>query len=302
MRNKMKTRSSRRGRSQRRYRVLLLVLAAAALLLVLFRQENVLLGTASRHALLMDAQTGRVVARKRDSEGAAPASLTKMMTVLLATEALQDLDTPVTLPEDIFPALYAADASMAGFKPGEEVTVRDLLYGAVLPSGAECCETLARLVSGSEEAFVALMNQKAGELGMEHTHFANCTGLTDPEHYSSAADLATLLQAALNNDTFRTVFTTAEYTSSATAQHPQGLHMTSTLLGKLKGTELENGKILGGKTGYTQAAGLCLASLAQVNGKEYILVTLGAPGDHATEQTNITDAVEVYNRLAGKTK
>lgn len=293
----MKTRPSRRGRSQRRYRVLLWVLAAAALLLVLFRQENVLLGTASRHALLMDAQTGEIVARKRDSEEADPASLTKMMTVLLATEALPDLDAPVTLPEDIFPALYAADASMAGFKPGEEVTVRDLLYGAMLPSGAECCEALARLVSGSEEAFVALMNQKAGELGMKHTHFANCTGLTDLEHYSSAADLAVLLQAALQNETFRTVFTTEEYTSSATAQHPQGLHMTSTLLGKLNGTELENGQILGGKTGYTQAAGLCLASLAQVNGKEYILVTLGAPGDHATEQTNITDAVQVYRSL-----
>ena len=77
--------------------------------------------------------------------------------------------------------------------------------------------------------------------------------------------------------------------------------MTSTLLGRLDGTELENGAILGGKTGYTQAAGLCLASLAQVNGKEYILVTLGAPGDHSTGQTNITDAVQVYREL-GKEK
>ena len=76
--------------------------------------------------------------------------------------------------------------------------------------------------------------------------------------------------------------------------------MISTLLGRLNGTELENGKILGGKTGYTQAAGLCLASLAEVNGKEYILVTLGAPGDHSTEQTNIQDALQVYRRLEKK--
>ena len=280
----MKTKSNRRGRRQRGYRGLLWVLAAGLLLFGLIAQQNILLGTSSRHALLMDARTGQVLARKRSGEEAAPASLTKMMTVLLATEALPDLDTPVTLPEDIFPALYKADASMAGFQPGETVTVRDLLYGAMLPSGAECCEALARQVSGSEK----------------HTHFANCTGLTSPEHYSSAADLAVLLQAALNNETFRTVFTTGQYTSSVTAQHPKGLYMASTLLSRLDGGEVTGGQILGGKTGYTDAAGLCLASLAVVNGKEYILVTLGAPGNHATEQTNIMDAVQVYRRLEKK--
>ena len=257
----MKTKSNRRSRRQRGYRGLLWVLAAGLLLFGLIAQQNILLGTSSRHALLMDARTGQVLARKRSGEEAAPASLTKMMTVLLATEALPDLDTPVTLPEDIFPA---------------------------------------RQVSGSEEAFVALMNRKAGELGMKHTHFANCTGLTSPEHYSSAADLAVLLQAALNNETFRTVFTTGQYTSSVTAQHPKGLYMASTLLSRLDGGEVTGGQILGGKTGYTDAAGLCLASLAVVNGKEYILVTLGAPGNHATEQTNIMDAVQVYRRLEKK--
>ena len=185
----MKTKSNRRSRRQRGYRGLLWVLAAGLLLFGLIAQQDILLGTSSRHALLMDARTGQVLARKRSGEEAAPASLTKMMTVLLATEALSDLDTPVTLPEDIFPALYKADASMAGFQPGETVTVRDLLYGAMLPSGAECCEALARQVSGSEEAFVALMNRKAGELSMKHTHFANCTGLTSPEHYSSASGM-----------------------------------------------------------------------------------------------------------------
>lgn len=105
----MKTKSNRRGRRQRGYRGLLWVLAAGLLLFGLIAQQNILLGTSSRHALLMDARTGQVLARKRSGEEAAPASLTKMMTVLLATEALPDLDTPVTLPEDIFPALYKAD-------------------------------------------------------------------------------------------------------------------------------------------------------------------------------------------------
>ena len=279
----------------------LCILAALLVLLVLFLRQNVLLDTASRHAILLDAQSGRVLAQKRADERAAPASLTKMMTILLAIEAEPDLDKQVTLPEDIFPALQTENASMAGFAPGETVTVRDLLYGAMLPSGAECCEALARLVSGSEDNFTALMNQKAAELGMKNTHFTNPTGLTDAEHYSSAADMAKLLQAALYNATFRTIFTTEHYTTKATAQHPEGVSLTSTLLGKLDGTELPEGaQIEGGKTGYTAAAGLCLASLATVNGKEYILVTLAAPGDHGTEQYNIRDAVHVYRKLADK--
>ena len=249
---------------------------------------------------LFNLDTGKPILRQNSDQQRYIASLTKMMTALLAIEANPDLDTPVTLPEEIFPALQAQNASLAGFQAGETATVRDLLYGAMLPSGAECCEALARQVSGSEEAFVDLMNRKAGELGMKHTHFANCTGLTSPEHYSSAADLAVLLQAALNNETFRTVFTTGQYTSSVTAQHPKGLYMASTLLSRLDGGEVTGGQILGGKTGYTDAAGLCLASLAVVNGKEYILVTLGAPGNHATEQTNIMDAVQVYRRLEKK--
>ncbi len=132
--------------------------------------------------------------------------MTKVMTALLVLEANPDLDTPVTLPEDIFPALQTEKASMAGFLPDETATVRDLLYGALLPSGAECCEALAREVSGSEEAFVASMNQKAAALGMASTHFCNPTGLHDPEHVSTVRDMARLLRAAMQNEMFRTIF------------------------------------------------------------------------------------------------
>ena len=282
----------------RRRRWKLLCLLAVFVLLYVVWQQNILLGISSKSALLMDRNSGQVLAQKSAHARCDPASLTKMMTVLLAIEACPDLDEAVTLPEDIFPALDAEDASMAGFQPGETVTVRDLLYGAMLPFGAECCETLARQVSGSEEAFVALMNQKAQELDMLNTHYANPTGLTAPDHKTTATDLAKLLCAALNNETFRTVFTTETYTSTATPQHPEGLTFSSTLLSQLNGDEIPNGKILGGKTGYTRAAGLCLASLAEVNGREYILITLGAPGDHSTEPFHIRDALSVYRHLA----
>ncbi len=290
-----------RNRVRRRY-MRLCLLAVILILLTLLLHQNILLGTASKYEILVNVQTGQVLAKRRANEETAPASLTKIMTVLLAVEAEPELDQPVTLPEDLFPALYAQDASMAGFASGETVTVRDLLYGAMLPSGAECCEALARQVSGSREAFVALMNRKAAELGMSRTHFSNPTGLTEADHYSTAADLAKLLRAALQNETFRTIFTTGQYMSTPTEQHPEGVRLASTLLSRLNGAELSGGKdtILGGKTGYTAAAGLCLASLARVKGKEYILVTLGAPGNHATTQTNIQDAIEVYRRLENK--
>lgn len=293
----MKSTHRRRRDRRRRMNRFFLMLGLLFLLLLVWPRRVTLEGLVSPNAILLQADSGQVLAEKNADAAIYPASMTKMMTVLLAIEANPDLDAPVTLPEDIFPALQAENASLAGFQPGETATVRDLLYGAMLPSGAECCEALAREVSGSEEAFVALMNQKAAELGMSATHFCNPTGLHDPGHVSTVRDIARLEQAALQNETFRKLFTTARYTVPATNLHPQGFTVESTLLSQLDGKELHNGEILGGKTGYTSEAGLCLASLARVKGQEYILVTAGAKGDHSTEPYHIDDAVKVYRRV-----
>lgn len=185
-----------------------------------------------------------------------------------------------------------------GFSPGKRPRCGICCTVPCCPRGAECCEALAREVSGSEEAFVARMNQKAAELGMTATHFCNPTGLHDPEHVSTVRDMARLTEAALQNETFRKLFTTERYTVPATNCHPQGFTMHSTLLSQLDGTELHSGRILGGKTGYTGEAGLCLASLAEVKGREYILVTAGAGGDHSTAPYHIEDAVTVYRRVS----
>lgn len=294
----MKTSPRRRKHRRRAFRRLFWLLVLATLLLLLWPRRITLDGLNSPHAILLRADSGEVLVEKDADSTIYPASMTKMMTALLAIEANPDLDTPVTLPEEIFPALQAQNASLAGFQAGETVTVRDLLYGAMLPSGAECCEALAREVSGSEEAFVAWMNQKAAELGMTGTHFCNPTGLHDPEHVSTVRDMARLTEAALQNETFRKLFTTERYTVPATNCHPQGFTMHSTLLSQLDGTELHSGRILGGKTGYTGEAGLCLASLAEVKGREYILVTAGAGGDHRTAPYHIEDAVTVYRRVS----
>ena len=294
--NSMKRKRS--VRNLRARRCLFLILLALLALLLIWPRTVHLEGLVSPYAILVDADSGEAVAEKEADVSIYPASMTKVMTALLALEANPDLEQPVTLPEDIFPELRAEGASMAGFLPGETATVRDLLYGALLPSGAECCEALAREVSGSEEAFVASMNRKAAALGMASTHFCNPTGLHDPEHVSTARDMAVLLRAAMQNEMFRTIFATARYTVPPTNLHPDGFTMESTFWSELDGTELRRGKFLGGKTGYTSAAGLCLASAVEVKGKTYIMVTAGAQGNHNTEPYHVDDAVNVCRQLA----
>lgn len=254
-------------------------------------------GLNSPHAILL-RRGGPVLGEVGADDPIYPASLTKMMTVLLAAETLTDLDAQVTMAEDLYPPLWEANASMAGFQPGETVTVRDLLYGALLPSGAECCSALARQVCDTEQDFVARMNARAAELGMDGTHFCNVTGLQDPQHQSTVADLARLLDAALDNDTFRTVFTTRQYFVPPTNLHPDGITLTSSMFDGLTDTQPAGVELLGGKTGFTDEAGLCLASLARCGDSEYILVTAGAPGDNHSETLHLEDAVTVYTRLA----
>lgn len=253
-------------------------------------------GLYSQYAVLVDSETGEVLAERRKDETMYPASLTKIMTAVLAMEKADNLDEVIAVPEEIFPQLYAEEASMAGFLPGEEATVRDLLYGVLLPSGAECCLTLAIHFAGTEEAFVRQMNKKAAELGMTNTNFCNSTGLHDRRHYTTAADLAKLLQYALKNNVFREIFTSSYYYVQPDNLHPDGFVFNSTMYQSMDENALECG-ILGGKTGYTEEAGLCLASLAQIGGREYILVTAGAPGSHETEPYHILDATYVYEKI-----
>lgn len=266
----------------------------------------------SSYAILLDAQTGQVLAEKNGVERMYPASMTKLMAALVAVENTKNWDVTVEIPQEIFAGLYLEHASLAGFEPGEKVKPEELLYGMLLPSGAECCCTYALWLAGGEENFVAWMNEKAQSLGMESTHFVNTAGLHDEEHYSSVHDMAILLQACLDNDILRRILSAESFQTAATSQHPQGLGMESTLFQtieqnrdlssqRVKG-ERAGVTLLGGKTGYTSQAGLCLASFALVNGREYILVTAGAEGNHYTEPLHIQDALEVYARIAAATE
>ena len=256
-------------------------------------------GMYSSTAILIDGENGAVINEADPDRRMYPASMTKMMTALVVVENVTDLDTQVTLQQDIFDSIFGSDASVAGFENGETCTIRDLLYGCMLPSGAECCLGMADYIAGSEEEFVALMNEKAAELGMINTHFTNCTGLQNELHYSTVRDMSILLRALLEKPILLTVMTSPSYTVQPTNMHPEGFTFYNTLITGLNNRGYGTSIIKGGKTGYTTAAGQCLASFAVINSHTYILVTGGAMGDpYNGDAQHIDDANIIYGRLA----
>lgn len=255
-------------------------------------------GMYSSNAYLVRISDGEVLLNQGGQNQIYPASMTKIMTAIVAIENLPDLNTQITLSAEMFDSLYAQNASMAGLSPGETLPAIDLLYGVMLPSGGEACIGIAEYLAGSEAAFVELMNQKAAELGLTNTHFVTCTGLHDVNHYTTCDDIEKLLQYALENDTFRQIITSSVYTTSSTAEHPDGVTFYSSLYSKTGDLTLTTGTVEGGKTGFTDEAGLCLASVAEIGGEEFILVTAGAPGNGYTEPYNVIDAYMIYNQIA----
>ncbi len=249
----------------------------------------------SSHSVLMiDLDDGRICYAKNQNERLPIASLTKIMTALTVIERAHDLDAEYTFNEDIINRMTASHASVAGFESEETVSIRDLLYGIMLPSGGDAALGAAEYVAGDEEAFITLMNRRADRLGMKNTHFSDVTGLDDTDNYSTAADMALLFAKALENEVFYEIVTTDRYLTRATEQHKNGILLTSTLTEPMKEYALE-GKILGGKTGYTTGAGLCLASYAELEGHRYILVTLGAGDGSKYPSYHFEDAAILYD-------
>lgn len=251
----------------------------------------------SSAGIVISLDDSKVIFQFQQDEKIFPASLTKIMTCILAIENINNLEATITLEPEIFDELYAQNASMAGFLPGENAKIIDILYGNILPSGGECSIALAEYVAGSEQAFVELMNEKAKDLGMNNTHFMNATGLHNESHYTTVKDIGILLQYALKNQTFNDIFQSKSYFVAPTDQHLSGFTFYSSMFKLRDQWELDEGEIVGGKTGYTDEAGLCLASEAIVNGRKYIAITVNAEGNHNTEPFHVNDAFYLYNQL-----
>ncbi len=250
----------------------------------------------SKYGIFIDLEEGEILAQKDSGVRMSPASMTKMLTVLVAAEHVREeqLDDTVPITIDITDYCYINECSVVGFALNEQVPVRDLFYGTILPSGADAAVALAVYVAGSHEAFVELMNEKLEELGLsETTHFTNCVGLYDKEHYSTAYDMAMILKAASDNEFCRELLSAHTYNTAKTEQHPEGLLKSNMFLRRMEDRDT-HGDILCGKTGYVTQSGSCAASLGvDINGREYICVTAGS----STTMQCIADQTALYQSL-----
>ena len=247
------------------------------------------LDISSKNAILYNMDSGEVIYEKNSDEKVSIASLTKIMTALITLENVENLDERVIIIEKDFEGLIEANAVTAGFTKGEVVTYKDLLYGLLLPSGADAAKALARLVAGSEEKFIEKMNDKVKKMNLKQTNFSTVIGLDDVNNYSTARELSLIFKEALKNKNFKNILTTKEYTTS-----DGKLKFKSTIQSNAKKYNIDVPYILGGKTGTTTDAGLCLATIAKANNVNYMLVTLGALYDKKAPH-NIEDAKVIYD-------
>ena len=247
----------------------------------------------STYGALIDLTNHTILAGKSATARMYPASMTKVMSLIVAYEAVENLSDTFQMTSTIIDPVYRSGASLAGFSPNETVTILDLMYGLILPSGAEAAVALAQYVAGSEEAFVDLMNAKAAEMGLVGTHFTNCSGLHDPNHYSTAVEMAMIMDYAMQYEDCATILSTYQYATTPTDKHPEGVKLESTMFSRMYGDEPEGVTIQAGKTGYTNEGHHCLVSYAtdDTTGEAYIFVSADAQEKFAP----VFDAIAVYS-------
>lgn len=224
----------------------------------------------ARSALVMDAANGQVLFDKSPDQRMYPASTTKIMTLLVALEKGR-LDQAVTVPQAA--GEVPKDSSLVPIYPGEKMTLKDLLFGLMIKSGNDAANAIAVKVSGSVDKFVAEMNRKAQELGLQDTHFTNPHGYHHKEHYTTARDLATLTRHAMKNNAFLSIAASLEYELPPTSRR-EALTLSSNTELLQKDSPFFYQGAYGVKSGYTRAAGFCYVGAAENNGRQLIAVVL----------------------------
>ncbi|WP_331000783.1 D-alanyl-D-alanine carboxypeptidase family protein [Radiobacillus kanasensis] len=260
---------------------ILLVCISVIALLVQPVQTIAKPGVSARNAVLMEQNTGRVLFEKAANDQHLIASITKIMTAIVAVESGM-LDETVTASRR---SVYTEGSSIY-LEEGEKMKLKDLVYGLMLRSGNDAAVAIAEHVGGSVEGFVHLMNQKAQWLGMTNSHFDNPHGLDSETHYSTAYDMALLMRHAMNNKTFQEI-TSAKSYKAESRQFAWGNK------NKLLTRYYEYST--GGKTGYTKQAGRTLVSTAEKDGMKLIVVTLDGPDDWKDHMGLFNWGFENYN-------
>ena len=241
----------------------------------------------SEYGALIDITSGEILASKKSSQTFSPASMVKVMTLIVVYENLpkeSSLEETVTVSQSVADSMYALGASGFGFKAGETLTVEDLIYALVLQSDGIAALSLAEFVAESESNFVDLMNQKASEMGLRHTTFGNCTGLSSDHTRTTCQEMALIMMYAMQNPFCANVLSATKYYPSDYFRQGEGcVFYHSLLVTKLEsigsGTDLKGVTIKAGKTGWIGSeSGYCLVSYAVGdNGHKYVLVTANAP-------------------------
>lgn len=235
-------------------------------------------------AILVDAHSGKILYEKEPHKVLYPASMTKLMTLVLAMEAME---TGKVKMDDLVIASENA-ASYRGshifLSPGEELTLQEMLLGIALASGNDAAVAVAEYIAGTHEAFVELMNEKAVELGMKNTHFANCNGLHDPDHYTSAYDFALLARHALNFPELLEICSVKHYRIREETKRPFQYDNKNKLLWFYPGTD-------GFKTGWTEDAKYCFVGTCQKDNLRLISVVMGVP----VPQGHFTETKTLFN-------
>lgn len=243
------------------------------------------LNLSSNNAVLYNLNDNKIMYEKNKDEKVSVASLTKLMTALVAVENINDINQKVKLEKIDYDRLIKQDASSSSLKRDTYYTYEDLLYGLILESGADCANALARLTFGSEESFVIKMNQKAEELGMSNTKFANPIGLDDKNNYSSVNDIAILLKEDLKNPVLEKVITSLHHTLT------DGTTINHTIYFYMDRYKIDIPSMRGGKTGYELKSGYALASIATKNDTTLILVSSNAKN----KPDHVIDAKKTYD-------
>lgn len=236
----------------------------------------------SKNIILYNLNDNIVLYNINEDEKVSIASLTKIMTSIVAIENINDLNEYVVIKDKDFEGLNGY--SKAGFKVNDKVTYLDLLYGILLPSGADAVNAIINNTLGYD-SFINQMNELAKKIGMNNTSFSNPVGMDDENNYSSAKDVSILLSYALKNDTFKKIFTTKSYTTT------NGIKLLRTV--DIYKNGLNTDEISGAKTGFTLEAGRCLASTANLNNVDYMLIVLGSNPLNASSA--IKDSLTIYD-------
>ena len=252
-------------------------MAAALLAAVLFFPCQVQ-AVSAQSAVVMDAQTGRVLYEKDADRRSLIASTTKIMTALIICEQCNVLDR-MRIPKEA----VGIEGSSMYLQEGEVLTIQELLYGLMLHSGNDAAVALAIYCGGTVEGFAELMNDKARSLGLDNTHFENPHGLDSPDHYSTARDLAVLAAYAMDDPIFAKTVSTKNVTAGN-----RSLRNHNKLLWQVDGAE-------GVKTGYTKAAGRILVSSASRDGRRLVAVTINAPNDWQDHKTMLEQGFQDFS-------